>query len=343
MNIPCLLMVTLFAATASLASPPETALTAVPGGKAGRLIRHFGMQRVPAEGVWFSVSYVSEDRIDGAALPARYAQRPHLAGSAIYVVATPADFSALHRLQTDETWHFYGGSPLRMVLLHPDGRVQRITLGSDVLAGQLAQLTVPRGVWQGAAPQDPAAGAYSFAGTQLSPGFEYSDFEIGYRDELAHDYPQAAADIRRLTRADYVQRPAADTRAVSASPPAGAVFTVKDKAAVALPGGITLRELVGRAAGDARSSALSVAAFTLPPGTGTGRSRNRVSQEVFLVTLGSGQVSLGAMTQPVSAGSVVFIPEGLAHSITADAASTLEFHAIESPAWSPDDSSDAEP
>lgn len=345
MRVPCLclLLAQCLAAAALPAAEP-----APPGGMAGRLIDHFHMQRVPDEGVWFALSYASEDRIDGAALPPRYAQRPHLAGSAIYVVATPADFSALHRLQTDETWHFYGGSPLAMLLLYPDGTIRHVTLGPDVLAGQQAQLTVPRGVWQGAAPASRDRRAWSFAGTQLAPGFEYEDFEIGYRDELQRSFPAAAADIARLTRAGFATRPTAVAAAapaaappVAATPaaaPLPAVFAARDIPAVTLPGGIELRELVGRVAAKAPDSTVSVAAFTLAPGADTGSSYNRLATEVFLLTAGTGWLRLGNdAPQRVAAGATVLIPAGVVHSIAADAASALEFYAIESPAFAPAD------
>ena len=339
----CLLLTTGLASGWLPAAEP-----ARPGGMAGRLIDHFQMQRVPAEGVWFALSYASEDRIDGAALPARYAQRSHRAGSAIYVVATRADFSALHRLQTDETWHFYGGSPLEMLLLYPDGAIRHVTLGADVLAGQLAQLTVPRGVWQAAAPRSRAAGAWSFAGTHLAPGFEYADFEIGYRDELQRAYPQAAAVIARFTRAAHAARPASLATATPPAPPAAdsppgaaaapAVFAAADVPPVTLPGGIELRELVGRVAKAAPSAAVSVAAFTLAPGATTGASYNRVATEVLQVSRGSGWLRLGGgAPQRVVAGSSIVIPAGVVHEIAADAAGSLEFLAIESPAFTPDD------
>ena len=69
--------------------------------------------------------------------------------SAIVALETPRDFSALHRLQSDEVWHFYSGTPLTMPLLYPDGHGETVTLGANVGAGQLPQVTVPGGVWRG--------------------------------------------------------------------------------------------------------------------------------------------------------------------------------------------------
>ena len=180
--------------------------SAAPAGAAKRLIDHLGLQRIPDEGPWFVVTYGSTDVLPGTALPARYGGKAHAAGSAIYLVETREGFSALHRLKTDEVWHFYGGDPIEMLLLYPDGHGETVVIGPDVFAGQHPQFTVPRGVWQGSIPRDNGAEAYSFAGDQLSPAFDYGDFEIGYRDELQKAYPEFAAQIAKLTRAEFVTR-----------------------------------------------------------------------------------------------------------------------------------------
>jgi predicted cupin superfamily sugar epimerase len=95
-----------------------------------------------------------------------------------------------------------------MLLLYPDGHGRRVTLGPDVSAGQYRQFTVPHGVWQGSAPRGGSPRTFSFFADQLSPGFDYADFEIGYRDALQRQYPEFAADIARLTRAEFAAAPA---------------------------------------------------------------------------------------------------------------------------------------
>lgn len=188
----------------SLASP---APAAEPTGMAGRLIAHFKMERIPVEGPWFTLTYVSADALAPGGLPARYEQVAHKAGSAIYALETAADFSALHRLKTDEIWHYYSGAPLEMLLLYPDGRDETVIVGPDVFDGQSPQFVVPQGVWQGSRPMSDAPDAYTLFGDTLAPGFEYTDFEIGYRDELQKAYPKAAAKIAELTRAEHATRP----------------------------------------------------------------------------------------------------------------------------------------
>ena len=169
---------------------------------AQKLIQHFKMQRIPDEGPWFTVTYRSEDMLDAKSLPVRY-QGSRVAGTAIYAVQTKEDFSALHKLVTDELWHFYGGDPLEMLLLYPDGHGEVVIIGPNALKGQHPQFVVPRDVWQGSMPIGPASESYSFFGNTLAPGFEFDDFKMGYRDELQQKYPQFADHIARLTRAEF--------------------------------------------------------------------------------------------------------------------------------------------
>ena len=163
------------------------------------------MQKIPAEGPWLTVTYRSEDLLDAKSLPSRY-QGSRVAGTAIYAVQTKEDFSAMHKLATDEIWHFYGGHPLEMLLLYPDGHGQIVVIGSDVVKGQHPQFVVPRDVWQGSRPMGAEPETYSFFGNTLAPGFEFDDFEMGYRDELQEKYPEFASYIARLTRAEFVTR-----------------------------------------------------------------------------------------------------------------------------------------
>ena len=116
--------------------------------------------------------------------------------SAIYYLLEDGDFSALHALTAVETYHHYAGAPLLMLLLHPDGTVERPVLGTDLAAGQRPQLVVPAGVWQGSRP----AGEWALVGTTMAPGFEWEMFTLGQRANLQAQYPPATADIAALTR-----------------------------------------------------------------------------------------------------------------------------------------------
>ncbi|WP_279380946.1 cupin domain-containing protein [Acetobacter sacchari] len=163
---------------------------------AAAIIGREKMSPIPAEGGWYVQTWLSPDIITGSALPARYSGRAHPAGTAIEVIETTRGFSALHKLPTDEIWHFYGGMPLEFLLLFPDGSIKRPLLDSAH-----PTLTAPGGVWQGSRPQGDGP-AWSFAGTTMAPGFIPDDFEIGSRRHLERLYPAARNEINRLTRTD---------------------------------------------------------------------------------------------------------------------------------------------
>ena len=93
-------------------------------------------------------------------------------------------------------WHFYLGGPMRLAMLHPDGRYEEIILGQDILAGQAVQFTVPAGAWFGATPC--AGSAFSFVGCTVAPGFAFTDFELAKQSELLARYPHQAAAIREF-------------------------------------------------------------------------------------------------------------------------------------------------
>src|SRR3972149_1810437 len=82
----------------------------------------------PAEGGYFTETYRSEERVAEGALPARYAGARAF-GTAIYYLLTPDTVSAMHRLASDEVFHFYLGDPVEMLHLFPDGSGRVVTLG----------------------------------------------------------------------------------------------------------------------------------------------------------------------------------------------------------------------
>jgi predicted cupin superfamily sugar epimerase len=129
-------------------------------------------------------------------------QRPRYRASrsfstAIYYLLTPDSFSMLHRLKSDELFHFYLGDSVTMLQFHPEGRAETITLGQDVAAGRRLQVVVPAGVWQGSFLSD--GGRFALMGCTVAPGFDFDDFELGERKELIEQYPDRSALIERLT------------------------------------------------------------------------------------------------------------------------------------------------
>jgi uncharacterized protein len=116
--------------------------------------------------------------------------------SAIYFLLIAPDFSAMHRLTATETYHWYAGAPLRLLLLGADGQVSEPVLGPGLAAGQRPQLVVPAGTWQGSS----STGEWSLVGTTTAPPFDWDGFELGQRAALTARYPEAATRIAALTR-----------------------------------------------------------------------------------------------------------------------------------------------
>jgi len=163
---------------------------------AEELIRLLNLQPHPREGGWFRETYRADEQIAPAALPPRY-RGARAAGTAIYYLLTPNTFSALHRLASDEIFHFYLGGPVRMLQLFPDGQGKMLVLGPDLAAGQNPLVVVPRGVWQGSFLEP--GGSFALLGCTVAPGFDYADYQEGECAELLTRYPAFAEMIRRLT------------------------------------------------------------------------------------------------------------------------------------------------
>ena len=119
------------------------------------------------------------------------------AGSAIYFLLTANSFSHLHRLPSDEVYHFYLGDAVELTLLGPNGEVKQILLGRDLRAGQVPQAVAPAGWWQGSRLLP--GGKYALLGTTMAPGYEDEDYEHGSADHLKALYPSAAEIIDQLT------------------------------------------------------------------------------------------------------------------------------------------------
>jgi len=148
------------------------------------------------EGGYYVETYRSSEAISEESLPSRYKGR-RCFGTAIYYLLTAQTFSAMHRVRSDEIFHFYSGDPVEMLQLSPDGSGRVAILGSDVLNGMQPQVVVDRGVWQGARLLE--GGKFALLGTTVSPGFEFTDYESGHREELAKSYPQFRELIIALT------------------------------------------------------------------------------------------------------------------------------------------------
>jgi uncharacterized protein len=148
------------------------------------------------EGGWFREIYRSDERLERAALPARYAGARAMSTS-IYFLLKSGDVSRFHRLKSDEIWHFYEGSPIVVHILNPDGACDAVRLGRGGAAGEVFQAVVRAGFWFGAEVVETRS--FGLVGCTIAPGFDFDDFELARRGDLMAAFPGHAGLITRLT------------------------------------------------------------------------------------------------------------------------------------------------
>jgi hypothetical protein len=157
-----------------------------------RLVPH------PCEGGWYIRTYESTEMLAANAFcDASYAG-PRRTGTAIYYLLEPETFSEMHRLRSDEVFHFYAGDSVEMLQLAPGSEGEVVRIGLKLEQGERPQVIVPHGVWQGSrlAP----GGLWALLGCTVSPGFEFEDYEAGDREQLIAKWPKHAELLRGLTR-----------------------------------------------------------------------------------------------------------------------------------------------
>jgi hypothetical protein len=143
------------------------------------------------------VTYQSELTIVRGALPSRY-QGDRSASTAIYFLLDGQDFSAFHRIASDELWHFYAGSSLVVYVIDREGNYSELHLGAGSDEGEVFQAVVKAGCWFASRVKDGAG--FALVGCTVAPGFNFADFELAVRSELTTAYPQHRKLIEELTR-----------------------------------------------------------------------------------------------------------------------------------------------
>jgi predicted cupin superfamily sugar epimerase len=164
---------------------------------ARQIIERLNLIPLTIEGGYFRETYRSALSVPAGALPAEYGGDRSVS-TCIYYLLTPDTFSALHIVKSDEIFHFYAGDAVEMLQLWPDGSGRVVNISNDLAAGHEPQLVVPAGVWQGCRLKP--GGAWALMGCTVAPGFDYADFELGYRSELTSAYPSHADLIASLSK-----------------------------------------------------------------------------------------------------------------------------------------------
>ncbi|MCF8234369.1 MAG: cupin domain-containing protein [Bacteroidales bacterium] len=155
-----------------------------------------GLEKHP-EGGYFKEIYRSDEEHHQSVLPERYGGNRNF-GTAIYFLLDRDDFSAFHRLNSDEAWHLYDGGPLLIHMIDPEGNHSTSKLGLDLEKNESPFAIMPRGCWFAAELIDKSN--YALLGCTVAPGFHFDDFVLAESKELIRQFPQHKELISRLTR-----------------------------------------------------------------------------------------------------------------------------------------------
>ena len=149
------------------------------------------------EGGYFKETYRSEGKIAHTCLSPDFKGDRNIA-TGIYFLIEKGNFSALHKIKSDETWHFYYGDALEVIEINELGQLTITQIGASILQGETFQYTVKANTWFGSRVS--GNGLFSLVGCTVYPGFDFNDFELANRENLIKLFPNHQNIITELTR-----------------------------------------------------------------------------------------------------------------------------------------------
>lgn len=149
------------------------------------------------EGGYYKETYRSNETLQEECLPIRF-RGERIFSTGIYYLLRGNEFSAFHRIKSDEMWHFYAGAPLNIYVIDPAGNFELITMGQNFNNGEVFQAVIRAGNWFAAQPVN--VNGFSFMGCTVAPGFDFDDFELAKADQLVETFPQHTDLIRQFCR-----------------------------------------------------------------------------------------------------------------------------------------------
>jgi predicted cupin superfamily sugar epimerase len=147
------------------------------------------------EGGYYKETYRSSGKIKDSSLPTNFIGNRAFS-TAIYFLLEKGNFSAFHRIKSDELWHFYDGDPIAIHVINNNGILTTHMLGKQPDKGIFPQITIPANSWFASE----SIGNYSLAGCTVSPGFDFNDFEMADRNKLIGLHSKHISIIEKFTR-----------------------------------------------------------------------------------------------------------------------------------------------
>ena len=161
------------------------------------IISMLGLKQHP-EGGFYKRIYTSTDMVTTVNPTCSKKERP--CSTSIYYLLEKDEFSAWHRLKSDEQWHHYEGNPVDIYAIDPKTKeLLHYKLGS-ILDHKSPHILIKRGFWFCAQSIGTETGSYSFVGCTVTPGFDFDNYELAVRLALISEYPEHRDMINRFTR-----------------------------------------------------------------------------------------------------------------------------------------------
>ena len=142
------------------------------------------------EGGYYREKYRSEQSVS-------FNGKVRNAGTAIYFLLKDSEISHFHRVASDELWLFHQGQSIELYVLTKTGELEIHNLGNDLEKDELPQIVVKAGNWFAAKLKNEEG--YSLVSCIVTPGFEFSDFELAKKDNLLSQFPEYDKVINKLS------------------------------------------------------------------------------------------------------------------------------------------------
>lgn len=163
--------------------------------RAAELIRILKLEVLRRESGYLGLIGESAQKVDVAGRSLRVQSQVY------YMLTRELPINYLHWLAPDDTHILIEGGPVDYFIFHPDGRAEKLVLGTDVAAGQRPVIAVPGNCWKALRLHEGAR--YALMANALSPEFTPDRVRIGAGDEWVKRFTGAApwatpANLREL-------------------------------------------------------------------------------------------------------------------------------------------------
>ncbi|MBI2419089.1 MAG: cupin domain-containing protein [Ignavibacteriales bacterium] len=156
------------------------------------IIEKFGLQPHP-EGGMFRETYRCNLRMNTSS-----GEDSRSVSTAILFMLKDGDFSAFHKISSDELWHYHLGKGAYIYCINEKGVLSQFRLSADENPDSQLQIVIPANTWFAAELIEP--NDFLLTGCTVAPGFDFKDFTLAERNTLIAQFPQHRQLISRLTR-----------------------------------------------------------------------------------------------------------------------------------------------